>query len=104
MTTQASTYSVGAEDSTGCDSWRFSLLDWAVMAFAFTASVVPFARVLDQLVGMWTSAPEYSHCALIPVISAFLIFRERAVLARTPFEGSWMGVAVLLAGVGLWGI
>jgi len=101
---QASTYSVGAEDSTGSDSWRFSLLDWAVMAFAFGVSIVPFARVLNQLVGMWTSAPEYSHCLLIPAISAFLIFRERAVLARTPFAGSWLGVAVLLAGAGLWGI
>ena len=104
MTIQASTYSTGAEDSTGCDSWRLSALDWAVMVFALVAAVIPFARVLGQLVSMWTTAPEYSHCMLIPVISAFLIFRERAVLARIPFEGSWLGVAVLLAGAGLWGV
>jgi len=104
MTIQASTYSTGAEDSTDSDSWRLSALDWAVMVFALAAAVVPFTRVLRQLVSMWTTAPEYSHCMLIPVISAFLIFRERAVLARTPFEGSWLGVAVLLAGAGLWGI
>jgi len=102
MTTHASTYSAGAGDATAFDSWRFTVLDWAVMILALAAAIVPFARVLNQLIGMWTSAPEYSHCILIPVISAFLIFRERAALARTPFQGSWLGVAVLLAGAGLW--
>lgn len=104
MTTQATTYSPGAESSTESDSWRFPPLDWGVMVFALAVAVVPFARVLDQLVGMWDSSPEYSHCMLIPVISAFLIFRERAALARIQFEGSWLGVAVLLAGAGLWGV
>ena len=104
MTTQAATYSSGAEDSAESGSWRFSPLDWAVMIFALAAAVVPFARVLNQLVGMWESAPEYSHCMLIPAVSAFLIFRERAVLARMRFEGSWLGIAVLVAGMGLWGV
>ncbi|MHB8813053.1 MAG: VPLPA-CTERM-specific exosortase XrtD [Steroidobacteraceae bacterium] len=104
MTTQASTYSSEAQDSAGSGSWRFSLLDWAAIVFAFAMAVVPFARVVDQLVGMWTSAPEYSHCLMIPVISAFLIFRERAVLARNPFAGSWLGIGMLLVGAGLWGI
>jgi exosortase D (VPLPA-CTERM-specific) len=74
------------------------------MVFALAVAVVPFARVLSQLVGMWEFSPEYSHCMLIPLISAFLIFRERAVLARMRFAGSWAGVAVLLAGAGLWGV
>ena len=55
MTTQATTYSARAEDSTESGSWRFSLLDWAVMVFALAVAVVPFARVLNQLVGMWES-------------------------------------------------
>jgi len=104
MTTQAATCSTAVKNSTNPDSWRFSLLDWAVVVFALAVAVVPFARVLIQLVGMWDSQPEYSHCMLIPLISAFLIFRERALLARTPFEGSWLGIAVLLAGAGLWAI
>ena len=104
MTTQATTYSAGAEDSTESGSWRFSLLDWAVMVFVLAVAVVPFARVLNQVVGVWESDPEYSHCMLIPVISGFLIFRERAALARSPFPGSWLGVAVLFAGAGLWEI
>jgi exosortase D (VPLPA-CTERM-specific) len=72
------------------------------MLFALAVSVVPFARVLSQLFGIWDIDPEYSHCVLIPLISLFLVWRERAQLARTPFEGSWLGIAVLLAGAGLW--
>jgi exosortase D (VPLPA-CTERM-specific) len=104
MNTQATTYSPGAKGSTESYSWRFPPLDWGIMVFALAVAVVPFARVLNQLVGMWDSTPEYSHCMLLPLISAFLIFRERAVLARMRFEGSWAGVAVLLAGAGLWGV
>lgn len=99
MTTQASTFSSAEE---AADSWRFSALDWAIMVFALAAAVVPFTRVLSQLYGVWDIDPEYSHCVLIPLISAFLVWRERAVLARTPFQGSWLGVVVLIAGAGLW--
>lgn len=104
MTTQATTYSAGVDDSTQPGSWRFSPLNWAVVAFALAAAVVPFARVLNALISMWTHDPEYGHCLLIPVISAVLVFRERAALARTPFQGSWLGVVVLLVGASLWGI
>lgn len=74
------------------------------MLFALAVAAVPFARVLSQLFGVWDLDPEYSHCVLIPLISGVLIYRERAALARTPFEGSWAGIAVILAGAGLWGI
>ena len=104
MTIQATTYSPGAKGSTEGYSWRFPPLNWAVMIFTVAVATVPFARVIGQLATAWYSAPEYSHCMLIPVISVFLIFRERATLARMRFEGSWAGVAVLLAAAGLWGI
>ena len=74
------------------------------MLFALAVAVIPFARVLSQLFGIWDIDPEYSHCVLIPLISIFLVWRERAELARTRFEGSWLGIAVLLAGAGLWGV
>ena len=74
------------------------------MLFAFAVAVVPFTRVLSQLFGVWDIDPEYSHCVLIPAISIFLVWRERAALARTPFAGSWLGVVVLITGAGLWGV
>jgi exosortase D (VPLPA-CTERM-specific) len=74
------------------------------MLFALAAAAVPFARVLGALFQVWGFDPEYSHCVLIPLISVFLVWRERAELARTPFEGSWLGIAVLLCGAALWGV
>lgn len=100
MTTEASLYPASGKAS---PSWRFSLRDWAIIAFALVTATVPFLRVLSQLLVVWGS-PEYSHCVIIPLVSAFLIWRERAVLARTPFKGSWLGFAVLVAGAGLWAI
>lgn len=100
MTTQASIYPAAGSTSR---SWRFSALDWAIMAFALVTATVPFLRVLSQLLVVWGS-PEYSHCVVIPLVSVFLIWRERAALARTHFDGSWLGLAVLTAGAGLWAI
>lgn len=103
-TMHAPTYQARAEYSTEPASWRFSPLDWALMLFALAVAAVPFVRVLSQLFGVWDIDPEYSHCVLIPLISIFLVWRERAELARTPFEGSWLGIGVLMAGAGLWGV
>ncbi|HUN71590.1 MAG TPA: VPLPA-CTERM-specific exosortase XrtD [Steroidobacteraceae bacterium] len=100
MTTQASVYPAPGDESR---SWRFSALDWAILAFALVTAVIPFLRVLGQLWVVWGS-PEYSHCMIIPLVSAFLIWRERAALVRTRFDGSWLGIAVLAAGAGLWAI
>lgn len=99
MATDASTYLPPGEESR---PWRISPLGWAAILFALVVAVVPFAHVLSALFGIWDVDPEYSHCVLIPLISIFLVWRDRAELARTPFEGSWVGIAVLMAGAGLW--
>lgn len=98
----APTYPARAAYSAEPACWRFSTLNWALLLLAPAVAAVPFARVLSQLFGVWDIDPEYSHCVLIPLISIFLVWRERAELARTQFAGSWLGVGVLLIGAGLW--
>jgi exosortase D (VPLPA-CTERM-specific) len=85
-------------------SWHFSPLGWSVLVFALVAAYIPFAGVLNSLFGVWSLQPEYSHGVLIPLLSLFLIWRERAALIRAPFRGSWLGVALLLVGVLLWAL
>ena len=82
--------------------WRFSWLGWAVLAFALLVAFIPFSNVLLGLFEVWNRQPEYSHSLLIPFISLFLIWRERDALTRLTFEGSWGGVALVLAGVLMW--
>jgi len=66
------------------------------------AAFIPFANVLAGLFEVWNLKPEYSHGILIPILSLFLLWRERDTLARTPFKGSWAGVLVILLGGVLW--
>jgi exosortase D (VPLPA-CTERM-specific) len=83
-------------------SWHFSPLGWGVLAIALLAAFIPFAGVLAGLFEVWNLEPEYSHCTLIPIISLFLIWRQRDLLTRMPFQGSWAGVALVIAGLVMW--
>lgn len=85
-------------------SWHFSPLGWGVLIGALVLAYVPFAGVLTGLFEVWNREPEYSHAILIPFVSMFLIWRERAALMQTPFRGSWAGVGLTLLGVLLWGV
>ena len=82
--------------------WQFSWLNWAILLFALVVAFIPFYNVLAGLFDVWNLQPEYSHGVLIPIISVFLIWRERDALTRTAFQGSWLGMAPLLGGVAMW--
>jgi exosortase D (VPLPA-CTERM-specific) len=83
-------------------SWHFSPFAWGVLVFALVVAFIPFAGVLAGLFAVWNREPEYSHALLIPLISLFLVWRERNALMHTPFRGSWLGFAVVIAGVLMW--
>jgi exosortase D (VPLPA-CTERM-specific) len=72
---------------------------YTLFAIAAVAAVLPFARVLGDLYNIWNLRPEYSHGVIIPVISAFLIWRQREELRRLPFTGSWTGLVLIAAGL-----
>ena len=82
--------------------WRAPLLLWALAAIGI-AFVLFVAREGFALVtNAWLNQPEYSHGILIPPIVAWLIWQRRSTLAHTEFRGSWLGVVVVLFGLGLW--
>jgi exosortase D (VPLPA-CTERM-specific) len=74
-----------------------------VAAMVFTAALLAliFANGLTYMVGLWTSRPEYSHGFLLPVIAAFLLWQQQDSLRRENFTGSWLGLALVLAGLAL---
>jgi exosortase D (VPLPA-CTERM-specific) len=74
---------------------------YAALAVAAVAAVVPFAGMLAGLYNIWSLQPEYSHGIVIPVISAFLIWRRRVELRELPLTGSWTGLVLVAAGLGL---
>jgi exosortase len=56
-----------------------------------------YAPVLARLVGQWYSDPEYSHGFLVPLISGFVLWRKRDLIAKTPSQPSTkLGVVTVL--------
>jgi exosortase D (VPLPA-CTERM-specific) len=71
---------------------------YTLFAVAAVAAVAPFARMLADLYNIWNLKPEYSHGFIIPLLSAFLIWRQREQLRSLPFTGSWAGLPLILLG------
>lgn len=81
--------------------WQINRLDIGRLALLGGLLTLLFWPTLTYLFDIWTGTEEYSHGAMIPLISAFLIWRKHKELATIEFVGSTWGVALLLAGVGL---
>ena len=72
---------------------------YTLFAIAAVAAIAPFAHVLGDLYNIWNLKPEYSHGVIIPLLSAFLIWRQREQLRSLPFTGSWTGLVLIAIGL-----
>lgn len=74
------------------------LYAWAALAIAAVVAAAAMQTGIDHMIHTWLHQEEYSHALLIPVISGYLLWQQRADLARLELKGSWMGVAVVAFG------
>jgi exosortase D (VPLPA-CTERM-specific) len=72
---------------------------YILLTVVVVAAIVPFARALGDLYNIWNLKPEYSHGIIIPLLSAFLIWRQRDQLRALPFAASWYGPLLILIGL-----
>ena len=63
-----------------------------------------FSPELRYMVSQWDSVEEFSYGYLIPVVVLFLLWQKSDVLARMEFEGSWLGVVVIVLGASMYAI
>jgi exosortase D (VPLPA-CTERM-specific) len=70
-----------------------------LLGIELIAAGVLFASSLGGLYTVWRLQPEYSHGLLLPLLSAFLIWRQRDELRRLPFTGSWTGLGLIAVGL-----
>ena len=74
--------------------WLFAILTAAALALALPPLV-------DLLRTKWLSE-YYSHIALIPLVSAYMIFRRKREMFRGTASAHPWGIAAIAAGVGLY--
>jgi exosortase D (VPLPA-CTERM-specific) len=71
---------------------------WALLALTAIAIAIVFGSGLINMQKEWNSG-EYSHGYLIPVISIWMVIRNRDELLRAPLEGDWWGVPIIAVGL-----
>ena len=59
-----------------------------------------YAPVLRGLVEQWYNEPDYSHGFLVPMISAYLIWRRRDKLRLVPQQPSFWGMVLVIVSIG----
>jgi exosortase D (VPLPA-CTERM-specific) len=78
--------------------WRLPPRGWALGASALLLLCASAWRALGWLWNTWIDRPEYSHGPLLPLIAAFLVWQRKDRLEQMPFDGSYWGPVVVLAG------
>jgi exosortase D (VPLPA-CTERM-specific) len=78
---------------------RLPVQAWVALGLALALGAYASGAGLLNMLEIWGRKDEYSHAYVIPAISAFLIWQKRSELAATPFEGSWAGVFLVIAGI-----
>lgn len=73
--------------------FRF-LIVWGLPALLATAW--SYGGTLLDIVERWNSDPQYSHGWLVPLFSAYLLYRRRGMIPAEGFAPRWWGLGVLL--------
>jgi len=59
-----------------------------------------YAPVLREMASQWAVDTTYGYGYYIPPVAAYLVWERRRALAATRPEGTWLGLPVLLLGLG----
>jgi exosortase D (VPLPA-CTERM-specific) len=80
---------------------RSTVPGYALLGVAVAAALLLFAQALQQMYEIWNLQPEYSYGILIPLLSLFLIWRDRDRLRGQSLTGSWYGLLLIAPGLAL---
>ena len=75
--------------------------DWLFAIWTAAVLVIALPPLVDLLRTRWLSE-YYSHILLIPLVSAYMIFRRRREMFRGTASAHPLGIASVAAGVGLY--
>lgn len=73
-----------------------ALIPWLLVGAALLWIYGPIA---GPMVNVWSSDPNYSHGYLVPLITIWLLWRDRAALSESAAGPGWKGLAMVGAGL-----
>lgn len=76
-----------------------SNLIWIVIGGSILALGLAYYTGIENLVVRWYKEEEYGHGFIIPFISLFFVWQQRAKLRRIPLRPSWIGAVLVLYGL-----
>ena len=80
------------------NSWKNR--EWLIWPSVFVAlTCILYGPILKQLVMQWWSDPDYGHGFLVPLISGYVLWHQRARWLNSEFKPSNFGFLVILGGV-----
>ena len=68
---------------------------------AVLISLAAFSGALSELVHRWSAQEEYSHGFLIPVVAAWLLWRQREAALTSFGKPAWAGPILILLAMGM---
>ena len=76
-------------------------MPWLALGIAVAAVLALYAPIVAGMAAEWNEFPSLSHGFAVPVISAYLLWRRRRLLAQAPVEGSMVGLLIIVLGLAM---
>ena len=74
---------------------------WIPVAVALAALLAVYAPVIAGMAAEWATFPSLSHGFVVPLVSAYLIWRRRELIRAEPLGSARAGLAVFTVALGL---
>ena len=78
-----------------------SRLPWVALGVAVAGALALYVPVIAGMAADWIEFPSLSHGFAVPLISAYLLWNRRRLLAEAPVEGSFIGLPVIVLALGM---
>jgi exosortase len=78
-----------------------SRLPWLALAVSVAGALALYIPVIAGMAVDWIEFPSLSHGFAVPLISAYLLWNKRRLLAEAPVEGSLTGLPVVVLALGM---
>ena len=76
-------------------------LPWLAFGVAVAGALALYVPVIAGMAADWIEFPSLSHGFAVPLISAYLLWNRRRLLAEAPVEGSFIGLPVIVLALGM---